>query len=403
MSDFYNSGPITTLHRLGTFDIDRIEGELESYAAVSPATLVLPALYSDLMGEAMKGIKAELKRVRYIKEILLVLAPATEEEFAVAKEFLSDLPQEVNILHTSGAGVQSILKDLESHGVGAGEDGKGRSAWLGYGHVLAKGECDVIALHDCDVLTYSREMLARLCYPVMNPSMDYVFCKGYYARATNKLHGRVSRLFVMPMVRALQKVIGANSFLEFIGSFRYPLAGEFCMITDMARINRIPWDWGLEVGVLAEVYSNYSARSVCQVDLAENYEHKHQILSPDDATKGLLKMSVEIAKSLFRTLAGEGVIFSDGVFKTLVTSSQREANETLMRYEADAAINGLSFDRHEEAMAVDAFTRGVATAAEIIKENPLGAPLIPNWNRVISAVPGVLDGLLDVVRKDNGR
>ena len=401
MSDFYNSGPITTLHRLGTFDINRIEGELESYAAVSPATLVLPALYSDLMGEAMKGIKAELKKVRYIKEILLVLAPATEEEFAKAKEFLSDLPQEVNILHTSGAGVQSMLKDLDSRGVGAGEDGKGRSAWLGYGYVLAKGESDVIALHDCDVLTYSREMLARLCYPVMNPSMDYVFCKGYYARATNKLHGRVSRLFVMPMVRALQKVIGANSFLEFIGSFRYPLAGEFCMITDMARINRIPWDWGLEVGVLAEVYSNYSARSVCQVDLAENYEHKHQILSPDDATKGLLKMSVEIAKSLFRTLAGEGVIFSEGFFKTLVTSYQREANETLMRYEADAAINGLSFDRHEEAMAVDAFTNGVATAAEIIRENPLGAPLIPNWNRVISAVPGILDGLMDVVRKDN--
>ena len=39
----------------------------------------------------------------------------------------------------------------------------------------------------------------------------------------------------------------------FMDSFRYPLAGEFAMITDMARTNRIPWDWGLEVGVLSSL------------------------------------------------------------------------------------------------------------------------------------------------------
>ncbi len=402
LSDFYNIGPITTLHRLGAPALESIESELKLYSLVSPATLVLPALYSDVMSDAMKIIKRELMEVRYIKEVVLVLAPATSDEFKRTKEFLSELPQDVSVIHTSGDGVQSILEDLETAGVAAGEDGKGRSAWLGYGYVIARGESDVIALHDCDVLTYSREMLARLCYPVMNPALDYVFCKGFYARATDKLHGRVSRLFVMPVVNALRKIIGPQPFLDFIASFRYPLAGEFCMITDMARINRIPWDWGLEVGVLAEVYRNYSARSVCQVDLAENYEHKHQELSPDDATKGLMKMSVEIGKSLFRTLAGEGVVFSEGFFKTLVIAYQREAQDTIMRYEADAAINCLNFDRHEEAMAVEAFTRGIDKAADIIRENPLGAPLIPNWNRVISAVPGVLERLSKVVKDENG-
>jgi glucosyl-3-phosphoglycerate synthase len=401
MSDFYHSGLITTLHWLGKPKLERIEAELELYSMVRPVALVLPALYSDVQSEAMKGIREELKKVKFIKEIVLALGPATDEEFSKVKDFMSVLPQEVNIIHNSGKRVQEIYRTFESEGVGAGKDGKGRSAWMSYGYVLAKGKCDVIALHDCDILTYNRELLARLCYPVVNPGLDYVFCKGYYARVTEKLHGRVTRLFVIPIVRALKKIIGGHPFLEFLDSFRYPLAGEFCMITDLARVNRIPWDWGLEVGVLAEVYRNYSARRVCQVDIAQNYEHKHQPLSAEDATTGLMKMSIDIGKSLFRTLASEGIVFSDGFFKTLVATYLKLAEDTIVLYEGDAAINGLHFDRHEEAMAVDAFTKGISIAAKTIMENPLGAPLIPNWNRVISAIPGVLERLLSAVEEDN--
>ena len=173
------------------------------------------------------------------------------------------------------------------------------------------------------------------------------------------------------------------------------------MITELARVNRIPWDWGLEVGVLAEVYRNYSPKRVCQVDIAENYEHKHQPLSADDPATGLTKMSIDIAKSLFRTLASEGIVFSDGFSKTLVATYQKLAEDTLIRYEGDAAINGLEFDRHEEAMAVEAFTNGITVAADTIRENPLGAPLIPNWNRVISAIPGILERLRNAVEEDN--
>lgn len=401
MSDFYHSGLISTLHWLGKPELERIEAELELYSVVRPVALVLPALYSDVQKEAMKGIREELKKVKFIKEIILALGPATDEEFASVKEFMSVLPQEVSVIHNSGKRMVELYRTFDDKGVGAGRDGKGRSAWMSYGYVLAKGECEVIALHDCDILTYNRSLLARLCYPVMNPGLDYVFCKGYYARVTDKLHGRVTRLFVIPIVRALKKIVGGHPFLEFLDSFRYPLAGEFCMITDLARVNRIPWDWGLEVGVLAEVYRNYSSRRVCQVDIAQNYEHKHQPLSAEDESTGLMKMSIDIGKSLFRTLASEGIVFSDGFFKSLVATYLKLAEDTIARYEGDAAINGLRFDRHEEAMAVDAFTKGISIAAKTIMENPLGAPLIPNWNRVISAIPGVLETLHDVVAEDN--
>jgi len=263
------------------------------------------------------------------------------------------------------------------------------------------GKAYAIALHDCDIVTYSREMLARLCYPVVNPNLDYVFCKGFYSRVTTKMHGRVTRRLVTPLVRSIQVLNGDHQFLRFLDSFRYPLAGEFAMSSDLARVNRIPWDWGLEVGSLAEVYRNFSPRRIAQVDIAATYEHKHQGLSENNAETGLMKMAVDICKSIFRTLASEGVTFGHGFFKSLAVAYLRHAEDTIMKYEADAAINGLEFDRHEEAKAVEAFTRAIQMASETFMENPLGTPLIPNWNRVISAIPSILGMLLAAVDEDN--
>lgn len=315
---------------------------------------------------------------------------------------MSPISTDVRIIHNDGKRISEIYETFARNGFNVGERGKGRSAWLAYGYVLARAKSEVIALHDCDIVTYSRELLARLCYPIVHPTLDYVFCKGYYSRISSKMNGRVTRLLVTPLIRALQQLIGQHDFLAFLDSFRYPLSGEFCMHTDLARVNRIPWDWGLEVGSLAEVHRNYSPRRVCQVDIAANYEHKHQMLSPDDAAKGLMKMAVDICKSIFRTLASEGVVFSDGLFKSLLVTYLRQAEDTIIKYEADAAINGLGFDRHEEAMAVEAFTKAIALAARAFMENPMGTtPLIPNWNRVSTAIPDIFEMLKMAVDEDN--
>jgi glucosyl-3-phosphoglycerate synthase len=401
MTDFYQTGIITTLHKLGKPSLERLEADLREFSKTRPVALVLPSLYSEFEGPAMPGIVKELAKVNYLKEIVLVLDKASEKEFDQAREFMSPIATDVKIIHNDGKRVTEIYETLARNGLDVGQRGKGRSAWLSYGYILAREQSDVIALHDCDIVNYTREMLARLCYPVAHPNLDYVFCKGFYSRVTDKMHGRVTRLLMTPLVRSIQQIIGQYEFLVFLDSFRYPLSGEFCMTTDMARVNRIPWDWGLEVGSLAEVYRNYSPRRVCQVDIAETYEHKHQELSADDADKGLMKMTIDICKSIFRTLASEGVVFSDGFFKSLSVAYLRSAEDTIMKYEADAAINGLKFDRHEEAKAVDAFTRAITQASKVFMENPMGTPLIPNWNRVTSAIPGILEMLRQAVDADN--
>ncbi|OGT18087.1 MAG: glycosyl transferase [Gallionellales bacterium RIFCSPHIGHO2_02_FULL_57_16] len=401
MSDFYQTGIITTLHQLGKPSLERLESELYDFAKTRPVALVLPALYSEFEGPAMPGIVRELAKVKYLNEIVLALDQASEQEFKRVREFMSPIGTEVRIIHNKGKRISEIYETLRRNGLDVGPQGKGRSAWLSYGYVLARAQSEVIALHDCDIVTYSRELLARLCYPVAHPSLDYVFCKGYYSRVSSKMNGRVTRLLVTPLVRSLQQLVGQHGFLMFLDSFRYPLAGEFCMTTDVARMNRIPSDWGLEVGSLAEVYRNYSSRRVCQVDIAANYDHKHQVLSADDANKGLMKMTVDICKSLFRTLASEGVVFSEGLFKSLMVTYLRQAEDTLVKYEADATINGLEFDRHEEARAVEAFTHAIALAAQAYMENPMGTPPIPNWSRVKAAIPDIFEMLKTAVEADN--
>lgn len=401
MSDFYQSGIVTTLHQLGQPSLERLEAELFTFSKTRPIALVLPALYSEFEGPAMPGIVRELSKVKYLKEIVLTLDQASEQQLKQVREFMSPIPTEVRIVHNNGRRISEIYETLARNGLEVGPPGKGRSAWLAYGYVLAREQSDVIALHDCDIVTYGREMLARLCYPVASPALDYVFCKGYYSRVSNKMNGRVTRLLVTPLVRSLRQLVGQHGFLVFLDGFRYPLSGEFCMTTDVARMNRIPSDWGLEVGSLAEVYRNYSPRRVCQSDIAANYDHKHQALSADDAAKGLMKMTVDICKSIFRTLASDGVVFSEGLFKSLMASYLRQAEDTLMKYEADASINGLAFDRHEEAKAVEAFGKAIALAAQAYTENPMGSPPIPNWNRVKAAVPDIFEMLKTAVEADN--
>lgn len=401
MADFYQTGVVATLHRLVETGHERLERELLAFAPKRPVALVLPALFSEFEGPAMPKIVEELRQVRYLRQVILALARADAEQFTYVRNLLGNLASEVRVIWNDGPRVQALYKKLVENDLPVGEDGKGRSCWFAYGYVLASGKAQVIALHDCDILTYNRELLARLVYPVANPNINFEFCKGYYARVTDRMHGRVTRLLVTPLLRGLQKLLGPMPLLQFLDSFRYPLAGEFAMKADLARTNRIPGDWGLEIGVLAEIFRNCAAKRVCQSELCQTYDHKHQSLSPDDPDSGLMKMATDITKTLFRTLSAEGAVFSAGLFRSLEAIYIRTAEDTITRYNADALIDGLYFDRHEEEVAVETFARSIRLAAEAFMEDPLGQPLIPNWNRITAALPDFLDELHEAVDADN--
>jgi glucosyl-3-phosphoglycerate synthase len=400
MADFYQTGIITTLHQLRANEIERIELDLEKFARRRPIGLVLPALYSEFETAAMQRITEQLKKVRYLQRIIVALGRANREQYQRARTFFRNFYTPVSVLWMDSGRIQGLLAALVERGLSAGDDGKGRSCWLAYGYLLAMGDCGVIALHDCDIVNYDRRMLARLCYPIVHPHLEFEFCKGYYARVTDRMHGRVTRLFMTPLIRSMKGMAPGASFLQFLNSFRYPLAGEFAMDIDLARVNRVPADWGLEVGVLAEIFRNCAVSRTCQVDLTDTYEHKHQALSTGDPSKGLARMATDIAKSLFVTLASEGIVFTEDHFRSLEVRYVRMAQDTIARYYADAMLNGLKFDRHGEEQAVATFADSLKRAASEFIADPRGLPLIPNWNRVLSAIPEYFELLTDAVDKD---
>jgi glucosyl-3-phosphoglycerate synthase len=401
LADFYQTGVISTLHGFAANKTERMESELKRFQRHQPIALLLPSLWSEFEGPAMPRIVQTLKTVKYLKEIVLVLDRANHEQFKRARAFFSGFELPVRILWNDSPRISELYTLLARNNIIAGPAGKGRSVWMGMGYILAEGRSYAIALHDCDILTYSKDLLARLCYPVANTGMSYEFAKGYYARVSDRFNGRVTRLFMTPLVRTLEKMAGYVPFLVFLDSFRYPLAGEFAMTTDLARIVQIPSDWGLEVGMLSEVFRSCAPRRICEVDLCETYDHKHQELSGDNTEAGLNRMAIDIAKHLFRTLASEGVAISDGFFKTVKAAYLREAQDAIRKYNDDAVFNGLAFDRHAEGTAAEIFAKSIENAARTVLEDPLGSPLIPSWTRVMSAVPEFLDMLHEAVEADN--
>ena len=405
MADFHQTGSITTLHRLGPTDLGRLEAELRIHANARPIALVLPCLFDELRDTALKTIVETLRGVPYLHQVVVCVDGAERrEDFDEMRSAFQGVPtldgRGAVLIWSDGPRLRAIRDRLRAEALDPGERGKGRATWLAYGYVLATAEAHVVAVHDCDIRDYPRELLARLCFPTVHPNLNYEFAKGYYGRVTDRLYGRVTRLFMTPLLRAMKSVLGPLPLLDYLDSFRYPLAGECAMTTDLVRINRIPSDWGLEVGVLAEVFRNCSAKRICQVELVENYEHKHRQLSENDPSTGLHRMVVDIASSLIRNLASYGVQFDAGFLNTLIAAYLRTAQDAVARYSDDAALNGLAFDRHEEEVAVETFARALRMAGLSFVRDPMGAPQIPNWSRVSSALPDLLDELRAAVEAD---
>ncbi len=402
MSEFYQDGIVTNFHNLTRRNPDELEYELQVFSGQNSMGLILPSLFSELEGPALTHIIDQLAQVNYLTEIVIGLDRADRAQFEYATEFFSRLPQRHRILWNDGPRLTALSEELAEKALAPEEPGKGRNVWFCIGYALASRRTACIALHDCDIVTYSREMLARLLYPVANPHFHYDFCKGYYARvADRKLNGRVGRLLVFPLLKSLQNVYGNSDYLDYMRSFRYPLSGEFAMRTHVLNNLRIPSDWGLEIGVLSEIHRGTATSRICQVDIADNYDHKHQPMSEDNPDSGLQRMAMDITKALYRKLAIQGVAITADSFRVLRATYYRTALDMIDAFEHDAKMNGLAFDRHGEELAVELFSDVITASGHAYNESPGDKPFVPSWNRVQSAFPDILERLYQAVEADN--
>lgn len=391
MVDFHQNGNIATLHNLRTRSLEEMTYELETFAQTRKMSLILPCLYSELETDAMPNILSELAKVTYLHRVIIGLDRADADQFRHAQQFFEDLNQNHIVIWNDSPRMIALDNRLEEMGLAPAEQGKGKNVWTSIGYLIGCQDSAVMAIHDCDILTYTNELLARLIYPVANPTFPYQVAKGYYARiGGEKLNGRVTRLLVSPLLIALKRVVGDRDYLDYLRSFRYPLSGEFAMRTNILPDLRIPSDWGLEIGVLSEAWRNLAPKAVCQVEIADAYDHKHQALSPEDAETGLNRMSTDICKAIFRKLAADGTIFTTNVFRTLKATYYRSALDLLDAYYSDAQMNGLSVDRHAEEASIELFAENIMRAGQTFLDNPHETPFIATWNRVHAADPDFL-------------
>jgi glucosyl-3-phosphoglycerate synthase len=420
MTDFHQEGLITTLHALyEAFDRDaylsNLESKLEEYSRHLKICLLLPSLYSEIQNPDVLGrMIDEIQQVRYLNSVVVALGGAPKEaQFREAREYFGRLEspgRRVKVVWVEGPRIQEIFQEIQRKDISTGVHGKGQSVWITLGYILGQEQSDVVALHDCDVVTYDRILLGRLIEPVANPNNDFEFCKGYYARISpteRAMKGRVTRLFVVPFVDAMMRIMHERRFADlerfftYHRTFNYPLAGEFSFSIHLARGINIAYDWGLEVSTLSEVYNRVIPRKIAQIDLARNYEHKHQVLSPEDAKSGLHRMVVDIAKFYFNYMRSYGFHLDDAIVDMILHTYYQSGLQFIKSYSDDAEVNDLIYDRYQEELLVQYFRGFLWTAWDQIK-GPHEGTSIPSWNRVVYSVPDIYRKLSDAVEADNG-
>ena len=391
---------ITTLHELCT-DKKKLMNTVSDAAADRPVSVIMPMLYKEIKSDALGNIVKGLNKCSYLNEVVIPLAAKNEKEFKQVKRFFRYLKIPKLIMWCDGPKVEKLLIELKRDGLNLLKyRGKGRDVWLAMG--IASIKSYAIALHDADVLGYNEMIPTKLLYPIVEPELDFKFNKGYYARVNLQrkiIYGRVFRLFLHPLLRSFVDLIGDEpDFVRFLRSFRYPISGEFALTSDLARDVDIPGDWGIEVGIMAEMYRNVTPKRICQTDLGF-YDHKHQKIGGDD--KGLVKMTGDILKTLLRVLIEEDHIqVSRESLISLRVLYQRHAQDCVRKYHADAHFNNLKYDRHLEETMVEKFSQQIMSAGISYMRKPVGTR-IPDWLRTISARKKIREQLLDVVIADN--
>ena len=391
---------IATLHDI-RIDNNKLLRAVSDIAVERPASVILPMIYQEIKNQALSNIIKGLNKCDYLKQVVVPLAANDEKEFHEVKRFFSKLEIPHLIMWCNGARIEKLLKGLKSEGLNLLKyRGKGRDVWLAMG--IASIDSYAIALHDADILNYNEMIPTKLLYPIIEPELDFKFNKGYYARVNLEkgiIYGRVFRLFLHPLLRAFIDLMDEETeFIRFLRSFRYPISGEFALTSDLARDVDLPGDWGLEIGIMAEMYRNVARKTICQTDLGF-YDHKHQ---PDGAwDKGLTKMSGDILKTLLRVLIEEGNIeISKSTLIALRVLYVKYARDAIRKYHADAHYNNLKYDRHHEETIVEKFSQQIMNAGTSYLRKPVGTR-IPDWLRTLSARRKIRENLLEIVIEDN--
>ena len=390
---------ITTVHDYSLGNLDAIDFNKE--LRQRPTALLIPCLMEEFNRPALSLIRDTLSTLTGLSSLVVALSADSIDDVNAAKAFFAKMPFTVLVHWTNGPAVQEVLSSMASLGLDlTGPPGKGWAVWQGLG--VACKHAEVIGLFDADIRTFGSGYPERMLRPLLNPSHGMAYVKAFYSRLsleTQALQGRATRLFVGPLLASLEEIFGTLPYLRYLQTFRYPLAGEFAFTRDLAMNLRIPSDWGLEMGLLSEVYRHVAPSRITQVDLGL-FDHKHKSLGnkPDE---GLQRMASEIFCTVLRSLMEhEGCVMSMDQLPTLEVLYRRVGEDRVRQFGLDSAINRLPYDRHGEELALHRFADLLRPSLSSLLASPI-AHQLPSWSRLNSCNPSFATDLATAGRVEH--
>lgn len=236
-------------------------------------SLALPALNEDdTVGKVITTARRELmERVPLLDEIVLIDSNSRDKTRDIARKL--------------GVPVYIHQEELPNYGA---RTGKGEALWKSL--YLTQG--DIVLWIDTDIVNIH----PRFIYGILGPLLlrpDIVFVKGYYRRpitvngkSQSSGGGRVTELTARPLL---------NLFYPELSGVIQPLSGEYG--GRRAALEHMPFSsgYGVETGLLIDIFEKYGINAIGQVDLLERVHHNQQLES-------LSKMSFAIIQTVVRRL-----------------------------------------------------------------------------------------------------
>ncbi|MDA8189658.1 MAG: glucosyl-3-phosphoglycerate synthase [Dehalococcoidales bacterium] len=233
-------------------------------------SLGLPALNEEkTIGRIIETMKTGLMEKRpLLDEIVLIDSGSTDDTVRIATSL--GIP-----VYTH----QEILPAMGSY------RGKGEALWKSL-HVL-KG--DIIAWIDTDISNIHPGFVYGVLGPLLHePGIMYV--KGFYRRPLalgDKLTaaggGRVTELTARPLF---------NLFFPELSGLIQPLSGEYAGRREM--LERVPFltGYGVETGLLIDIYDRFGLRSIAQVDLLRRIHRNQSLLALSQMAFAIIQVFV---------------------------------------------------------------------------------------------------------------
>lgn len=410
MADFCQSPEIATIHNLRQMSDEEMVRQTACLAnslsmqQASALAVVIPVRFGDFGQPALQRILHLLQHGQLADRVILVLNGASADDYRRALSGAAFCDGKVEILWAESPHLHTLNCLMETRmGKGIG-GGKGAACWLAAGYAATCPGLQVLAFQDADVESYSPAMTARLCKPLLDRSNGMDFAKGYYARTGDRLYGRVTRQFLYPFLQAAQTLFPESGYIRLLRALRYLLSGEVALSAELLREMPFHTGWSLELGMLWSIHRANLAPRSCQVEIADDYRHRHHPVESADLRKqSLRRMATGLAVSLFRLLEQEGHSVTSWHHNAFLAKFEHFAEKLHLAYRMDAKHNDLDWDEEAESAARRTFLESVRAAMTSPYEAGAADTTLPAWKSVLQAVPEAEDLLRAATAKPNRR